>query len=89
MVAKGGLKTTFTVGQFVTLAILPKNRLSTEASRFPCHIVRSIRGAYSLLYTYSSLKGLYQVSTLKAVLDSVTFNIPKTVPLKIKKLTLP
>ena len=49
MVTKGGSKTTFAIGQFVTLAIPPKNRLSTEASRLPCRIVRFIRGAYGLL----------------------------------------
>jgi len=89
MVTKGGSKTTFAIGQFVTLAIPPKNRLSTEASRLPCRIVRSIRGAYGLLCAHGSLKGLHQASTLKAVLDSVTFNIPETVTPKVKKLTLP
>jgi len=89
MVAKGGLKTTFTVGQFVTLAIPPKNRLLTEGSRLPCRIVKSVRGAYALLCIYGLLRGLHQGSTLKAVLDGVTFNIPETVPPKVKKLTLP
>jgi hypothetical protein len=70
MVAKGGLKTTFTVGQFVTLA-------------------KSVRGAYALLCIYGLLRGLHQGSTLKAVLDGVTFDIPETVPPKVKRLTLP
>jgi hypothetical protein len=89
MVAKGGLKTTFTVGQFVTLAIPPKNRLLTEGSRLPCRIVKSVRGAYALLCIYGLLRGLHQGSTLKAVLDGVTFDIPETVPPKVKRLTLP
>jgi hypothetical protein len=89
MVVKGGPKTSFTIGQFVTLAIPPKNRLSTEASRLPCRIVRSIRGAYALLCAHGLLRGLHQASTLKAVLDGVTFDIPESVPPQTKKLTLP
>jgi hypothetical protein len=79
IVAKGGPKTTFTIGQFVTLAIPLKNRLSTEACRFPYRIVKIVKSAYALLYTHGLLKGLYQASTLKAVLDGVTFNIPKSI----------
>jgi hypothetical protein len=80
IVVKGGPKTSFIVGQFVTLAILPKNRLSTEASRLPCRIVKIVQNAYALLCAHGLLKGLYQAFTLKAVLDNVTFNIPKSIP---------
>jgi hypothetical protein len=79
MVAKGGPKTTFTIGQFVTLAIPLKNRLSTEACRLPYRIVKIVKSAYALLYTHGLLKGLYQASTLKAVLDGVTFDIPESI----------
>jgi len=48
MIAKGGPKTTFTVRQFVTLAIPSKNRLSTEGNRLTCRIVKSVRDAYAL-----------------------------------------
>ena len=89
IITKGGLKITFIISQFVILAILLKNRLSTESSRLPCRIVKFIRGAYTLLYIYSLLRGLHQGSTLKAILDGVTFDILEIVPLKVKRLTLP
>jgi hypothetical protein len=60
MVVKGGPKTTFIVGQFVTLVIPPKNRLSTEGNRLPCRIVKSVRGAYTLLCIHGLLRGLHQ-----------------------------
>jgi hypothetical protein len=89
MVVKGGPKTSFIVGQFVTHAIPPKNRLSTEACRLPCRVVKIIRNAYALMCSHGLLRGLHQASTLKAVLDGVTFNIPESVPPQTKKLTLP
>jgi hypothetical protein len=89
MVVKGGPKTSFTVSQFITLAIPPKNRLSTEATRLPCRIIKKVHNAYALLCTKGLLKGLHQASTLKAVLDSVTFDIPDSPPPQSKKLTIP
>jgi hypothetical protein len=59
MVVKGGPKTTFIIGQFVTLAIPPKNRLLTEAYRLPYRIVKIVKSAYALLCAHGLLKGLY------------------------------
>lgn len=59
MVAQGGPKTSFTVGQFVTLAIPPKNRLSIEVCRLPCRVIKIVRNAYALLCSHGLLKGLH------------------------------
>jgi hypothetical protein len=89
MVKKGGIKKTYIVGQLVLLAIPPKNRLSTEATRLPCRVIKVVRNAYALLSAHGPLQGLHQGSTLKAVLDGVTFGIPETVGDKVKRITLP
>jgi hypothetical protein len=75
MIVKGGPKTSFTISQFVTLAIPLKNRLSTEATRFPCYIIKKVHNAYALLCIKGLLKRFHQAFTLKAVLDNVTFDI--------------
>jgi hypothetical protein len=59
IIKKGGEKTSYILSQFVTLAILPKNRLSTEATCLLARITKVIRNAYALLIIYSPLKGLY------------------------------
>jgi hypothetical protein len=89
MIKKGGPKRTFTVRQFFMLAIPPKNRLSAEASRLPCRVIKVVRNAYALLSAHGPLQGLHQGSTLKAVLDGVTFDIPEAVDDKTKRITLP
>ena len=48
-----------------------------------------MRNSYPLLTAHGPLQGLHQGSTLKAVLDGVTFNIPRTVDEKVKRITLP
>jgi hypothetical protein len=89
IVAKGGPKTSFTVGQFVTFAIPPKNRLSTEATSLPRRVIKVVRNAYALLSAQGPLKGLHQASTFRLVLNRVAFNIPESCDDKAKKLTLP
>jgi hypothetical protein len=88
MVKKGGLKRTFTVGQFVILVIPPKNHLSIEATQLPRRVIEVLRQAYALLSAHGPLQGLYQGSTLKAVLDDVIFDILETVDDKAKRITL-
>jgi hypothetical protein len=39
----------FTIGQIVLLAIPAKNRLTSEAPRLPCRVVKVAKGVYTLL----------------------------------------
>ena len=54
---KGGETLTYKVGQIVLLVIPLKNRLFIEATCLPCRILTIVKGAYTLLSQYSSLKG--------------------------------
>ena len=51
--AKGGANRTYSIGQIVSLAIPPKNRLSAEATRLPYRVLKITKGAYTLLSLYS------------------------------------
>jgi hypothetical protein len=59
IVAKGGANKTYSIGQIVSLAIPPKNRLLAEATRLPYRVLKITKGAYTLLSLYGQLKGLY------------------------------
>ena len=59
MVAKGGANKTYSIGQIVSLAILPKNRLLAKATRLPYRVLKITKGAYTLLSLYGQLKGLH------------------------------
>ena len=77
------------MGQLVTLAIPRKNRLLAEATRLPCRVFKVIKNVYSLIYAHGTLKGLYQSSVLKALLEDITFNIPIEENPRAPKLTVP
>jgi hypothetical protein len=53
MTAKGGANKIYSVGQIISLAIPPKNRLSAKATRLPCRVLKITKGAYTLFSLYS------------------------------------
>jgi hypothetical protein len=55
LAAKGGANITYSIGQIVSLVILPKNRLLAEATRLPYRVLKITNGAYTLLSLYSQL----------------------------------
>jgi hypothetical protein len=89
MTAKGGANRTYSVGQIVSLAIPPKNRLSAEATRLPYRVLKITKGAYTLLSLHGQLKGLHQGSSLKAIPTNEDFGILMEANPSKKPITLP
>ena len=65
-----------------------KNRLSVEATRLPCRVVKVIQGAYTLLSQNGLIKGRHQGHLLKLVLLDEDFGIPLEIAANAKPITL-
>ena len=93
IVAKAAIKRSdpkvFTIGQIILLAIPAKNRLTREAPRLPCRVVKVAKGVYTLLSQFGRIKGAYQASSLRAILTSEDYGIPMEPINKTKTITLP
>ena len=88
MATKRRANTIYSIGQIVSLAIPLKNRLSAEATRLPCRVLKITKGAYTLLSLYGQLQSLHQGSSLKAIPTNEDFGIlMEANPLK-KPITL-
>jgi hypothetical protein len=59
LATKGGANTIYSIGQIVSLAIPPKNRLLAEATRLPYRVLKITKGAYTLLSLHGQLQGLH------------------------------